>query len=58
MLIPLHNAAGGQKYARFSGEDKYTTRESERLIRLPMYYAISDEQVEGVVDLIKDYSWG
>ena len=41
--IPLHGAPAGQKYGEFIGEDKYTTRESERLVRLPMYYNLSEE---------------
>ena len=36
--IPLHTSPAGQKFGRFHGEDRYTTRESERLVRLPMYY--------------------
>lgn len=44
--IPLHTAPAGLKYGKFSGEDKYTTRESERLLRLPMYYGLSEKNVE------------
>ena len=47
--IPLHGSPAGQKFGRFHGEDVYTTRESERLTRLPMYYSISDEDREQVV---------
>lgn len=50
--IPLHTAPAGKKYARFSGEDKYTTRESERLVRLPLYYGLKPEQVDVVCDRI------
>ena len=46
--IPLHSAPAGRKFGRFNGTDKYTTRESERLVRLPMYYGLSDEEVEKV----------
>ena len=44
--VPLHSAAAGQRFGRFHGEDRYTTRESERLLRLPMYYGLTDEDVE------------
>lgn len=40
--IPLHSSPAGIKYGRFAGEDVYTTRESERLVRLPMYYKLSE----------------
>ncbi len=43
--IPLHSAPAGKKYGRFHGEDRYTTKESERLIRLPMYYGLSEDEV-------------
>ena len=38
--IPLHNAPAGKIYGRFHGEDVYTTKESERLVRLPLYYGL------------------
>lgn len=53
--IPLHSAPAGQKFGRFHGEDKYTTRESERLARLPMYYGLELEQVDFICDLIKNF---
>ena len=43
--VPLHSAAAGLRFGRFHGEDRYTTRESERLLRLPMYYGITDSDV-------------
>ena len=43
--VPLHSAAAGQRFGRFHGEDKYTTAESERLLRLPMYYGLTDDEV-------------
>lgn len=49
--IPLHSAPAGIKYGRFSGEDIYTTKESERLVRLPMYYNIKKEDIEHVIDI-------
>ena len=53
--IPLHSAPAGQKYGRFAGEDKYTTKESERLVRLPLYYGLKNEEADIVVDLIKKF---
>ena len=53
--IPLHTAPAGEKFGRFHGEDKYTTRESERLMRLPMYYGLAPEQVDMICDVIKRF---
>ncbi|MDO4870371.1 MAG: dTDP-4-amino-4,6-dideoxygalactose transaminase [Bacillota bacterium] len=53
--IPLHGSPAGQKFGRFSGEDKYTTKESERLLRLPMYYGLSLEDVDLVCSVICDF---
>ena len=53
--IPLHTSPAGIKYGRFNGEDKYTTKESERLLRLPMYYGLKDEDVKKVCDTIKEF---
>ncbi len=38
--IPLHSSPAGLKFGKFIGEDKYTTTESERLLRLPLYYGL------------------
>ncbi|HKM34576.1 MAG TPA: dTDP-4-amino-4,6-dideoxygalactose transaminase [Lachnospiraceae bacterium] len=55
--IPLHSAPAGKKFGRFHGEDKYTTRESERLLRLPMYYKLTLDQVDEICGkLIQFYS--
>lgn len=53
--IPLHTAPAGLRFGRFSGEDRYTTKESERLTRLPMYYGLSLEQVDYISDKIKEF---
>lgn len=53
--IPLHTAPAGAKFGRFHGEDKYTTKESERLLRLPMYYGLKETQVEWIVDKVKEF---
>ena len=50
--IPLHSAPAGIKFGRFHGEDKYTTSESERLTRLPMYYGLTLEQVDYICDMV------
>lgn len=53
--IPLHTAPAGVRFGRFHGEDKYTTRESERLLRLPMYYGLMLEQVDYICDKVKEF---
>lgn len=53
--VPLHTAPAGIKYGRFAGEDKYTTKESERLVRLPMYYHLTLEDKEYIADTIFKY---
>ncbi|MCD7737841.1 MAG: dTDP-4-amino-4,6-dideoxygalactose transaminase [Lachnospiraceae bacterium] len=50
--IPLHSSPAGQQFGRFHGEDVYTTKESERLMRLPMYYSLREEQVDYIIDQI------
>lgn len=53
--IPLHSAPAGENYGRFHGEDKYTTKESERLLRLPLYYGLSEEDRCTVIESIKNF---
>ena len=53
--IPLHSTPIGQKVGYFAGVDKYTTRESECIIRLPMHCGLSDSDIEYVVDKIKEF---
>ena len=53
--IPLHSAPAGQKFGRFHGEDKYTTKESERIIRLPMYFGLKDEDICYVAKVLEGY---
>ena len=53
--VPLHTSTAGLKYSRFHGEDKYTTRESLRLLRLPMYYSLTNEDLDEVVMRVKEY---
>lgn len=56
--IPLHTAPAGQKFGRFHGEDRYTTKESERLMRLPLYYGLSEDDINKVCNLIKKFYMG
>ncbi len=53
--IPLHTVAAGKKYGMFHGTDRYTTRESERLLRLPLHYRITDEDVYRVCSKVKEF---
>ena len=53
--VPLHSAPAGLKYGRFHGEDRYTTKESERLLRLPMYYGLKEEQVSYISGKVKEF---
>lgn len=53
--IPLHTAPAGLKFGRFHGEDKYTTKESERLVRLPLYYGIEEEKVLYICDMVREF---
>ncbi len=53
--VPLHTSQAGLKYGAFVGEDLYTTPESEKLIRLPLYYGIEKEEVNHVVNHIQKF---
>ncbi len=53
--IPLHSAPAGMEFGRFHGEDKYTTKESERLLRLPMYYKLEPSQVDYICEQVKAF---
>lgn len=53
--IPLHSAPAGLKFGRFAGEDEYTTKESERLVRLPLYYGMAKEDVEKVIEAVCEF---
>ena len=53
--VPLHSAPAGLRFGRFHGEDLYTTAESDRLVRLPLYYGLSDEDRRTVIDAALDY---
>lgn len=53
--IPLHSAEAGLKFGKFNGEDKYTTKESERLLRLPLYYGLKEKEVELIIRKIYEF---
>lgn len=56
--VPLHTSEAGKKFGRFAGEDVYTTKESERLLRLPMYYGMKEEDCEKVIQTVWDFYTG
>ena len=53
--VPLHSAPAGRKYGRFNGIDEFTTRESDRLVRLPMYYGLAKDDREKVISAALDF---
>lgn len=53
--VPLHSAPAGLKFGRFHGEDRFTTKESERLLRLPMFYQLRAEQVDYIAGKVKEF---
>lgn len=53
--VPLHTAPAGLKYARFHGVDEYTTKESDRLVRLPLYYGLEASQVSYICDKVMEF---
>ena len=53
--VPLHSSPAGRRFGRFHGEDIYTTAESDRLVRLPMYYGLTKEDQEAVISAVRDF---
>ncbi|SEQ17979.1 dTDP-4-amino-4,6-dideoxygalactose transaminase [Lachnospiraceae bacterium NE2001] len=53
--IPLHQSPAGKRFGEFRGEDKYTTKESERLVRLPLYYDLDDNTQDYIINTIKRF---
>ena len=53
--VPLHSAPAGLRFGRFHGEDRYTTKESDRLLRLPMYYNLSESDQQKVIDAVHGF---
>lgn len=53
--IPLHSSPAGQRFGRFHGEDRYTQSESERLLRLPLFYNLTDNNQQTVINSLLSY---
>ncbi|MDV5046921.1 MULTISPECIES: dTDP-4-amino-4,6-dideoxygalactose transaminase [Vibrio harveyi group] len=53
--VPLHSAPAGERFSRFSGEDNFTTQESEKIIRLPLWYGMEEHKVDAVAGAIESY---
>ena len=53
--VPLHSAPAGLRFGEFVGQDRFTTSESDRLVRLPMYYRLSQEDCDAVIQAALDY---
>lgn len=53
--VPLHSAPAGLRFSVFNGEDKFTTKESERLIRLPMYYELKEQDIKKISESLDEY---
>ena len=56
--VPLHSSPAGRKYGRTSGDMRITDDISERVLRLPMYYEMSDDDVERVAEAIESFYLG
>lgn len=56
--VPLHSSVAGLKYSVFYSKDQYTTKESEKILRLPMYYGLKDDEIEYIVNLITKFFRG
>ena len=53
--VPLHSSPAGRYYGEFVGEDRFTTVESERLLRLPLYYGLKEEEIEKIINVISEF---
>lgn len=53
--IPLHSAPAGVKFGRFDGKDEFTTKESERLVRLPLFYSLTEEETDYIIESVKEF---
>ena len=53
--VPLHSSKAGLAFGRFHGEDQYTTKESERLVRLPLYYGMKAEDTQRVISAVREF---
>ena len=55
--VPLHSSKAGQKFSRFHGQDRFTTIESEKLVRLPLWYGMTKSDRCQVIDAVKSFFW-
>lgn len=53
--VPLHSSPAGMRFGRFHGDDKYTTNESNRLLRLPMFYGLKTEEIEYICGKVYEF---
>ena len=53
--VPLHSSLAGRKFGRFNGDDRFTTAESERLVRLPLYYGMLPGDALQAVEAVRDF---
>jgi len=53
--IPLHLSPAGKRFGEFVGKDEWTTKESERLVRLPIYYGIKDFEIKKIINTLKKF---
>ena len=53
--VPLHSAPAGKQFSRFHGEDRYTTKESERLVRLPLWYGMQGGDITNVIQAVRSF---
>jgi len=53
--VPLHSSPAGMRFGRFHGDDRYTTNESNRLLRLPMFYGLKTEEIEFICDKVYEF---
>ena len=53
--VPLHSAPAGERFGVMAGEDRYTTNTYERLLRLPMYYGLTEEEIEKACNRIMEF---
>jgi dTDP-4-amino-4,6-dideoxygalactose transaminase len=53
--VPLHDSPAGQKFGEFKGKDRYTTTESNRLVRLPMFYGLKQAEIEKISQAVTHF---
>lgn len=53
--VPLHSAPAGLRFGRFNGEDLYTTSQSDRLLRLPLYFGLADQDRQAVINAVREF---